>query len=260
MGWKYYRTAGVACAVVAALFLAAGCAKRVSRTESWRTELVAGPHVVEHQVAPGESLALIADNYYGDPARAEDIARANGVSDPDRLATGSVLILDFSADEWQSTRQRAAAMRSYNRGVEFQQQEQLVEAERQFRQAIETAPEFVNARYNLALVLLKRGQHDQAHDILAELTQQRPDDPDFRFALGNVRFLQARFAEAATDFQRLLAAHPDHRRGAFSLARSLQEAGRTTEAIAAWEAFLRLDDTSSWAVQARRHLQELRRE
>ena len=57
---------------------------------------------------------------------------------------------------------------------------------------------------------------------------------------------------------KLLTQDPTHRRGSFSLARALQESGRTEEAIAAWEAYLRLDDSSSWAETARRNLGILR--
>jgi cytochrome c-type biogenesis protein CcmH/NrfG len=92
------------------------------------------------------------------------------------------------------------------------------------------------------------------------LTRDRPDDPDFLFAYGHVLFLETRFNEATAAFQRLLATESRHRRGAFGLARSFQEAGRRQEAIAAWEAYLLLDDSSARAEDARRNLARLRSE
>jgi tetratricopeptide (TPR) repeat protein len=210
-----------------------------------------------HQVSPGESLATIADNYYGDPAQQEQIARDNGVASVEDLDTGSALVLRFDEREWQVAQKRAAAMKPYNRGVDFLEREQLDEAEREFRLALEIAPNFVNARYNLALVLMQRGQHEPAERQLAALVDERPSDSDFLFAYGHVLFLELRFAEAVAAFEQLLKLDPSHRRGAFGLARALQEAGRNEEAIAAWQAYLQLDSTSSWADTARRNLQQL---
>lgn len=248
------RIAGLA--FVALLLLAGGCAKRV-------TEL---PHLpatgenpprIEHRVAAGETLAQIADNYYGDPGQAGRIARANGLENPGQLLAGSLLQLEFAPDEWDSARRRASALEPYNRGVDLMAQERLAEAERQFRLALDTAPELQAAGYNLALVQMKRGKYDEAVAQLDGLIAQRPDDLDFRFARGNALFQLTRFDEATAEFETILAQDPQHRRAQFSLARSLQEAGRLGAARAAWERYLELDADSSWAAQARRHLQDL---
>jgi tetratricopeptide (TPR) repeat protein len=240
----------------------AGCSKRVIRTPGG-PGAEAGelpPRTIVHQVGPGETLALIADNYFGDPALSGRIAADNGISVPEQLAIGSALVLRFSEQEWEVARRRAAAMKPYNRGVGFLEEERLDAAERAFEEALAIAPDFVNARYNLALVLMQRGHLDRAEAILAELTAARPVDRDFRFAHGHVLFLQARFAEAVAEFHRLLALDPAHRRGAFGLARALHESGRAAEAMRAWEAYLALDADSAWAEEARRHLRQLRGE
>lgn len=240
------------------LLIGNGCSKRVLRTEPGRS--AGDPRTIVHQVTPGETLSRIADNYYGDPDRYQRIATDNGITDPARLAPGSALLLRFSKQEWRVAQRRAAAMQPYNHGVESLEQERLDDAEQEFRLALEIAPEFHSARYNLALVLLKRGQHEQAEELLDGLVAERPRDQDVLFAYGHVLFLEARFAEAATIFRRLLGKDPQHRRGTFGLARALQEAGNHSEAIGVWEAYLGLDDTSAWADVARRNLQELRRE
>lgn len=242
-----------------ALVLAAGCAKKVAPPNG-DGPLATDPdqRVLEHTVGRGETLALIADNYYGDPERRADIARANGLADPDRIVPGSVLRLEFTEDEWEGARRRAQALGPYNEGVELMGQERLGEAENKFRAALEAAPDLAAARYNLALVLLKRGHTVQALGLLEELTVARPLDKDFRFARGNALFQSARFDEAAEQFEAALARDPRFKRAAFGLARSLQEGGHTERAIAAWEAYLVLDDTSSWASAARRNLEALR--
>lgn len=245
--------------VLALALMAAGCSKKVStQTEATVPEEVsAGTMVLEHTVGPGETLALIADNYYGDPDRRDDIARDNGLTNPDRIVPGSMLQLRFTDAEWDDARRRAEALVPYNKGVEAMGREMLGEAEKQFRAALQIAPDLVAARYNLALVLLKRGHTESALELLEQLTTERPLDKDFRFARGNALFQAARFDEAAVQFEAALERDPRFKRAAYGLARSLQEAGATDRAIAAWQAYLVLDDTSSWADAARRNLKTL---
>jgi tetratricopeptide (TPR) repeat protein len=168
-----------------------------------------------------------------------------------------VLRLRFAPDEWEEARRRAAALESYNRGVQYMRQERLGEAEQQFRLALDTAGDLVAAKYNLALVLVERGKVEQALPLFDQLVEQRPGAEDIRFAQGHALFLAARFDEAVYAFDATLAMAPGHRRAAFSRARALEEAGRTDEARAAWRAYLELDADSSWAAQARRRLQAL---
>ena len=106
-------------------------------------------------------------------------------------------------------------------------------------------------------MLSKRGRNADALSLLEELTELRPEDSDFRFARGHALFQMTRFDDAAEQFRHVLAVQNDHRRAAFSLARSLQEAGHGPEARAAWERYLDLDDSSSWATAAKRHLRKL---
>lgn len=239
------------------LLLVTGCAKQVRPPVSGPTVPPADQRVIEHTVGSGESLARIADNYYGDPEQYRTIAQDNGITDPDRLVPGSVLRLQFTAEQWAGAQQRAAALKPYNKGVDLLANERLGEAEKQFKLALATAPDLRAAKYNLALVYLKRGRNDLALELLAELTSERPDDPDFRFARGNALFQATRFDEAIEQFAVALERRPGFKRAAFGLARSYQEGGHPQRAIAAWQDYLKLDDSSSWAETARRNLRKL---
>jgi len=245
--------------VVLALALASGCAKRVNDSPASSIPQVPdnSDHILEHEIISGETLGQIADNYYGDPGRASEIASENGISDPDRIIPGSVLRLQFSQSEWAAARQRATALVAYNKGVDFFGQDRLAEAEKQFTLALQTAPELAAAKYNLALVHLKRGKHTKGLVLLENLTDLRPTNSDYRFALGHALFQLTRFSEAAQQFQILTDARPNHKRGVFSLARSLQEAGNKAGAKAAWQRYLKLDSTSGWAKTARKNLKKL---
>jgi tetratricopeptide (TPR) repeat protein len=217
----------------------------------------AASRVIEHRVAAGETLAQVADNYYGDPDAAAQVARDNGLVEPGRLAAGSVLRLRFSEDQWEQARRRASALGPYNRGVELMAAGRLAEAEEAFSLALTTAPDMASARYNMALVAGQRGRHEEAAAILAVLADERPGNTDFRFALGHALFSASRPQEAAAAFREALAIDPAHRRAAFGLARALEEAGDTAGAVAAWRRYLQLDDSSGWAAQARSHLRDL---
>jgi tetratricopeptide (TPR) repeat protein len=246
------------------LLLAAGCAKRPlpvdevpSVDPGTAPSISAGSTVIAHTVKPGETLKRIADNYYGEPGRAVAIARHNGLAGDRDPVPGSVLHLPFAPGEWAGAQRRASALDPYNRGVQALALDRLGEAERLFRLALATVPDLLDARYNLALVLLRRGQADEAATLLQALTEARPDETEYRCARGNALFQAARFTEAAWQFAQVLSQQADHRRAAFGYARALQEEGRPTEAATAWRRYLALDTDSSWADAAREHLRKL---
>lgn len=243
-------------ALLSALVVVSACSKRPGLAPVAEPP-AAFAHSLTHTVREGESIARIADLYYGDPDRSVGVAADNGVAPDAQLAAGSVLLLRFAADEYERARRRAAALEPYNRGVSAMHGSDLAEAERQFRLALHTVPDLLDARYNLALVLMKRGQAEAAAELLAVLVRERPAETDFGFALGNTLFQQTRYLQAAEAFAQVLIAAPDHRRAAYGHARALQAAGSRGEAIAAWQRYLELDASSSWAVEARRHLREL---
>jgi tetratricopeptide (TPR) repeat protein len=248
-------------ALCAALAAAAGCGKRPTvqpvRLDTLRAQ---ERYTLVHEVAAGETLRTVAALYYGDPERAAEIAAYNGLAEPDLLAVGDELRLVFDEDEWAGAERRYRSREPYNRGVDALASGRLEEAERDFADALAIDPQFDDARYNLALVQLRRGRNEAAEALLADLRTRRPGDLDVLSALGNSLFYQTRFAEAVAVFRELLALDPRHRQGAFGLARALTEAGLVESAVAAWEAYLRLDSGSAWAARAREQLRLLREE
>jgi len=244
--------------LLAGIALMTGCGKRImlesARLDTLRTQ---DEYTLTHTVASGETLRSVADMYYGDPGRAGAIAAGNGLVDPDRLNVGDDLILVFSEDEWVGAERRYRARVPYNLGVDAFASGQLDVAGQAFREAARIDPSFDDAGYNLALVELRRGRNEAAEALLSELRTHRPRDVDILVALGNSLFFQTRFGEAVTVFRELLSVEPDHRQGAYGLARALTESGMIGSAITAWEVYLRLDADSAWAVRAREQLRIL---
>jgi tetratricopeptide (TPR) repeat protein len=243
--------------VLVIMFLAVGCAKQVAN-QGPSSEQASGGHSLQHTVVKGETLRQIADNYYGDPELAVKIAAGNGITDPNRIVPGSVLLLEFDDGQWRGAQKRSVALEAYNKGVDMMGQDRLAEAEKQFRLALDTAPGLQSANYNLALVLSRRGKNSEALSILQELLAEKPDDTDFLFACGHCLFQLTRFSEASHQFQAVLKIDGGHKRAAFGLARSLQEDGQDQKAMGAWKRYLDLDSTSGWADVARRNYQKLR--
>ncbi len=238
--------------------LGTGCAKQVIQIDGGTEATAPANHSLEHTVAPGETLRRIADNYFGNPDLASMIAARNGITDPDRIVPGSVLVLEFDEHQWQGASRRSVALQAYNKGVDLMAQDRLVESEKQFKLALKTAPDLQSASYNLALVLSRRGKNSEALVLLEELTAQRPEDTDFHFAQGHCLFQLTRFSEAAAQFEAVLALENTHKRAAFGLARSRQEGGQKDKAILAWRNYLELDSSSNWATVAQRNLRKLR--
>ncbi|HZP48958.1 MAG TPA: zf-HC2 domain-containing protein [Vicinamibacterales bacterium] len=63
---------------------------------------------------------------------------------------------------------------------------------------------------------------------------------------------------AVTAAERAIGLNPTLAEASFNRADALERAGRPEEALAAWEAFLRIDATSGWADEARQHARALR--
>jgi len=240
------------------LLLGAGCTKQVVVKHDVSSEPASSGHTLHHTVAQGETLRQIAANYYGDPNLFGAIATMNGISDPDRIVPGSVLVLKFDEKQWNGARQRSVALDAYNKGVDLMAQDRLAEAEKQFHLALDTAPDLESASYNLALVLARRGKNSEALVILDELTTTHGENTDFHFARGHSLFMVARFSEAVLEFEAVLDLDGSDKRAIFSLARSLQEDGQRQKAMKTWKRYLDLDSTSSWADSARRNLKKLR--
>ena len=74
------------------------------------TEIVF-PVVLEHALARGESLAILAKRYYGDNARADILQRFNAIDDPRRLSVGETVeipLVSFRAVDEPSASPRTA--------------------------------------------------------------------------------------------------------------------------------------------------------
>jgi tetratricopeptide (TPR) repeat protein len=236
--------------VVVASVVVAGC------STSPRPEANPEDRVYLHTVQPGETLSAIAGEYYGDPARAILISRFNELDDED-VQPGTVLRVPLTPDDFSRLKNRESAREPYNKGLALAEKGSYVDAVREFRNAIEVDPQFVDAHYNLGVSFQKLKSHERALEQFEAVVRLRPDNAQYHYALGNSHFHLERYREAADAFENTIERDPRHSKALYSLAVSYEKLGKRDKAIDTWRRYLEVDDKSVWATEARKRLKNL---
>lgn len=136
---------------------------------------------------------------------------------------------------------------------------------------VRARPADTTARYNLGVALQRVQSYRESVETLTaagapELSMRplgsgvavpKDADADYVYALGT-SFQEARdFARALVCFEAVTRSFPQHLQSQYGRALALQQIGRREEARRAWEAYLKRDPSSTWAVSARKHLAAL---
>jgi len=103
----------------------------------------------------------------------------------------------------------AAAGEHNNQGVQLANQGRLLEAVREFRQAIKLVPNFVSAYYNLGRAYMQLKEYDNAAKSFAAAVQARPNYGDAWYQLGIAFQLQEAFTESSKAYLTALSFFPD---------------------------------------------------
>jgi tetratricopeptide (TPR) repeat protein len=242
-------------AALAAVIVAAGCAGIPSRT--WNGSVVS--QVVSHEVSTGETLATIADDYYGDRDAAAFLARVNRVDRDEGVAPGDLIEVPASREDVARYERRTEAKIHYNRGTLLADRGDLRKAEDEFERALRIDPRFADAGYNLGVVLLMAGESSRAVAIFEQVAAVRPDDAAILYGLGKAYLDQERYEESLQAFQDALAVDPDHEDALFARAVAHLRLGRTEDAVVALDSYLRRFPHGVWADQARAELSAIAR-
>lgn len=238
--------------------LLAGCSQRPRDLRSTDPTSADGTSTVTYRVQEGDDWEEISETFFGDASRASRIAEANGRTLAEGPDVGREVRIAIRDEEMDLVREVAEARGPYNRGVELMalkgKEEQAREA---FAQALDRAPHFVDARYNLGLVLLRLGRPDEAIGHFRQVVSGRPDDVDARYGLAAALFHAGNYPAAIGELESTLELDVDHVSARFTYALALERLGRTLEARKAWRAFLERDSESNWATEARQRLRAL---
>lgn len=246
----------IAAVLAAAVVLAAGCGGPPSRTWSGS----AASEIVRHEVSSGESLATIADDYYGDREGARYLARVNRVDGGEGVAPGDLLDVPVTREDIARYERRTEAKLHYNRGTLLADRGDLEKAADEFRQALRVDPRFADAGYNLGVVLLMQGESRRAVAIFEQAAGVRPSDASILYGLGKAYLDDERHDESLAAFDRALAADPSHEDALFARAVAYLRLGRREDAVAALDSYLRRFPMGAWAEQARAELKAIARE
>jgi len=225
-----------------------GCAKEVREPEG---------KVYLHKVASGETLADIAEEYYGDPGRASFIGEFNGIPGGKNAAPGTVLRVPMTLDDMDRMKSREQANAPYNDGLALTEKASYIDAVEKFREAIALDPGFADARYNLGVTLYMVKSYDKSKEELERAVELRPKNAKYLFALGNALFHLEDISRAASTFESVMELDPSNTKALYSLAVCYEKLGEKKKAIAAWQRYLELDATSAWGIEARKRLDAL---
>ncbi|WP_380876992.1 hypothetical protein ACFB49_11010 [Sphingomonas sp. DBB INV C78] len=117
------------------------------------------------------------------------------------------------------------------------------DAENLLRRAVELAPGFTAARFNLATVLYRQNKPVEAIAELDHLLVAEPDNPAYRNLKGAALGRIGDYADALIHFEAVLAARPDEPKIWMSYGHSLKTVGRQADSIAAYRRSLALAPT-----------------
>jgi len=233
--------------VIAAAMLG-GCAKQARHPAE---------KVYLHRMVDGESLADVAEDYYGDPERAQSIEEFNGIAG-EPVKPGMVVRVPMTATDVERLMTREKAKIPYDKGLALAQKASYVDAVQSFQEAIAIDPEFADAVYNLGVTLGMLKSYERAREPLERAAEMRPKNADYVFAFGNCLFHLGDYAKAIGAFEKVMALDPSNTKALYSLAVSYEKQGRKDDARSAWERYLALDSTSAWAAEARKRLEALK--
>jgi tetratricopeptide (TPR) repeat protein len=140
------------------------------------------------------------------------------------------------------------------RGVECEQKGEWKAAERAYRRAVGLAPSDAAAQFNLGNVLMARKRYHAAVERLSQATALDPSMAAAWFNLAHALDELGRLRSSAASLRRAVAADPEYADAWYNLAQVYEKLKDDKKAALAWREYLRRDQTSPWAAEARRRL------
>ncbi|MBF0625548.1 MAG: tetratricopeptide repeat protein [Magnetococcales bacterium] len=132
----------------------------------------------------------------------------------------------------------SSAERAFRQAVNLQQAGRSLQAETAYRTLLAACPGHIGAQINLASLLRRRGQGQEARALLEQAATQAPGAVEIWFNLGNTHLALGSPAAAADCFRRILDLNPTFAPAHFNLANTLRDLDRLTEAVPHYQAFV----------------------
>lgn len=183
-----------------------------------------------------------------------------------QAGTAPSVEISLAMEPSEEQKKRKEALVLFQNGVSLAQADKLDEALAAFRKAAELKPDFAEAHINLGLLLLRQGKTDEAESALLKALELKPDETRTKGALANIYFDKAKellqldkFDEALEKLKRSSELVPDNPFTCYLLGYAYTQKGMKGEAIASFEAFLRLKPDAPQAPKVKEILERLKK-
>jgi tetratricopeptide (TPR) repeat protein len=187
-------------------------------------------------------------------------------------AISGQLLFDFDASEIPAVRTlpaaRAESRRApdenaeewFQRGLTLEETgappDQALEA---YQKAVSLNPNAAGALVNLGTIAFRARRLRDAAAYYQRAIEADPKYPLAHFNLGNVFDEMGQIDQARAHYEIALGLNPEYADAHFNLALVAERKSDTLRAVKHWRAYLKLDASSSWAAQARKQLERLRK-
>jgi len=135
----------------------------------------------------------------------------------------------------------------------------VTEALAAYLKAIELNPDASGALVNLGTIHFRMKKMKEAEAYYSRALQADPDYPLAHFNLGNLHDEQGRTEEARKYYLSAIRLNPRYADAYFNLALLCERNDEILRAIGYWQAYLKLDATSSWGRAAKKQLDRLKK-
>jgi Flp pilus assembly protein TadD len=126
-------------------------------------------------------------------------------------------------------------------GALLENQGNLVEAEKQYRQAVQQENAPTKALYNLGMMLAKRNNFAEAIDLLQRARSASPSDEDIHYDLGLALAVRGDDELAMSELREAIRIEPLYTKAYYNLAVLLARKGQSGEAMASLRAAINAD-------------------
>ncbi len=128
-----------------------------------------------------------------------------------------------------------------------------------YSRAVELNPNAAGALVNLGTIAFRARRLRDAAAYYTRAIDADPRYPLAHFNLGNIFDELGQIDEARRQYELALRLNPDYGDAIFNLALIAERKSENMQAVRYWKAYLKLDATSTWAAQARKQLERLRK-
>ena len=98
----------------------------------------------------------------------------------------------------------------YNEAIDFYKQDEVDKSINNFKKALELKPDFYEAHYNLAQILMSLNKNDEALKSLEEIEKIKPDDTENLYNLGKIYFKKGYLSKSYDSLKKIAVNAPQY--------------------------------------------------